>query len=529
MRMKLIVVKFICVGPKVMCSTILAPVDKILDGRTLREVENANKKNIVANLLMMAQGLILPSARGTLTTIQNRWPDEAGGSTCLVDDHQVRKNKNKIIRKITDMIEREDDDDFIYFLKKKYRSWTNMKTLVAVLCTLFLIFVLWGQDFWIYYPPSNRKSYRIVYYQNFYNFSSSAIRNLIPNKELNETIINYTEDEDLKYDFNATKLILDWTGFFGDRLEDKGWLKECPSYDCRISNDRSKLSKADAIAFHMRNFDLKDLPQKRKPEQYFLYYLLESPSHTFVNLFALESYFNVCQQIFRVHCSKRPVSKTQEATSRHIIRNYELYYFLCRRKDSDFRFPYGNVHRRQSLTNRTKFETEIAEKVSRKKKLVSWIVSHCVTPSKREMYAKALGVHVQVDIYGSCGSFQCPRSVHCDSMIENDYKFYLSFENSLCMDYVTEKLFTRLKQTIVPIILSRRFYENIDLPPKSVIVADEFCTVKDLADFLTYLDKNMTAYLEYFDWKYEYEATDDYVCPVMKNCAFCGLCSSTGS
>uniref|UniRef100_A0A915HQN1 CYTH domain-containing protein n=1 Tax=Romanomermis culicivorax TaxID=13658 RepID=A0A915HQN1_ROMCU len=44
MTTKLIVVKFICVGSKEMCSTILAAADKILEGRTLREVENANKK-----------------------------------------------------------------------------------------------------------------------------------------------------------------------------------------------------------------------------------------------------------------------------------------------------------------------------------------------------------------------------------------------------------------------------------------------------------------------------------------------------
>uniref|UniRef100_A0A915JZY8 Uncharacterized protein n=1 Tax=Romanomermis culicivorax TaxID=13658 RepID=A0A915JZY8_ROMCU len=46
MTNKLIVVKFICVGSKT-CSTILAAADKILEGTTLKEVENANKKNIV--------------------------------------------------------------------------------------------------------------------------------------------------------------------------------------------------------------------------------------------------------------------------------------------------------------------------------------------------------------------------------------------------------------------------------------------------------------------------------------------------
>ena len=37
-----------------------------------------------------------------------------------------------------------------------------------------------------------------------------------------------------------------------------------------------------------------------------------------------------------------------------------------------------------------------------------------------------------------------------------NYKFYLSFENSLCTDYVSEKLFTRaLKERVVPIVMNR--------------------------------------------------------------------------
>uniref|UniRef100_A0A915LAM3 Integrase zinc-binding domain-containing protein n=1 Tax=Romanomermis culicivorax TaxID=13658 RepID=A0A915LAM3_ROMCU len=51
MTTKLIVVKVICVGSKEMYSTILAAADKILDGRTLREVENTNKQKIVTKLL----------------------------------------------------------------------------------------------------------------------------------------------------------------------------------------------------------------------------------------------------------------------------------------------------------------------------------------------------------------------------------------------------------------------------------------------------------------------------------------------
>lgn len=49
----------------------------------------------------------------------------------------------------------------------------------------------------------------------------------------------------------------------------------------------------------------------------------------------------------------------------------------------------------------------------------------------------------QIDIYGGCGQLKCPRfeANKCFEMLNRDYKFYLSFENSNCRDYITEKFF----------------------------------------------------------------------------------------
>ena len=57
-----------------------------------------------------------------------------------------------------------------------------------------------------------------------------------------------------------------------------------------------------------------------------------------------------------------------------------------------------------------------------------------------------------MDVFGRCGTMKCPKD-KCDEYLSNNYMFYLSFENSLCMDYVTEKFFNILQDDILPVVL----------------------------------------------------------------------------
>lgn len=78
-----------------------------------------------------------------------------------------------------------------------------------------------------------------------------------------------------------------------------------------------------------------------------------------------------------------------------------------------------------------------------KSKMVAMFVSNCNSHNGRLDYARELAKHITVDIYGRCGDHSCPRSdaKSCYRMLKKNYKFYLSFENSNCKDYITEKLF----------------------------------------------------------------------------------------
>jgi len=97
-------------------------------------------------------------------------------------------------------------------------------------------------------------------------------------------------------------------------------------------------------------------------------------------------------------------------------------------------------------------------------------------------------------------------------MMERDYKFAIAFENSLCREYVTEKLYRQMTYNVVPVVLDLHGNYARFAPDGSYINALDFPSVKELADYLKLLDKNDTLYNQYFMWRNHYvihsEASD---------------------
>ena len=294
---------------------------------------------------------------------------------------------------------------------------------------------------------------------------------------------------------NEPKIILLWIPFdkywqpimgFGQ----EGFVKHnCPVSNCIITNDKKLSKQASAIVFHMRGVNKKTVfPSPRFSNQSYVFLMKESPVMHSNDLASLEGVFNLTM------------------TYRH---------------DSDIPIPYGSFT--AGASNRA--SDEVQSLVAGKTKLVAWFVSNCRTSSKREEYVKKLQKYIPVDIYGRCGKFQCKRNSSCYDMLEQDYKFYLSFENSVCKGYVTEKMFSVLQKYVVPVVYGGANYTS-HAPPHSVINVHDFDSPKHLAEYLLDLAQDEAKYREYFEWKKQYTLRNE---GYNQGQGFCKLCEMISS
>ncbi|XGW07749.1 hypothetical protein V3C99_010696 [Haemonchus contortus] len=278
------------------------------------------------------------------------------------------------------------------------------------------------------------------------------------------------------------KVILSWNA--GHTQDNLGG---CPEWNCKLTSDRKEMNNADAVLMARQ-----DPTFKRRSDQYIVFFSQESPVNYRFEV-PFPDYFNMS---------------------------------LGFRHDTPTSSPYGYTVR-LAPSSRPQGELVNMARVNGKTKGAAWFVSHCGTNSKREVYVQDLTKFFPVDIYGRCGRLNCARGGKCENMLDWDYHFYVAFENSICKDYITEKLWNQgYQRDIVPLVLKRSLVEPF-VPPNSFIAADDFNTTEDLATYLHYLMKNKTAYAEYFTWRREYKVVflnGKYHDALERPWGFCQLC-----
>ena len=296
-----------------------------------------------------------------------------------------------------------------------------------------------------------------------------------------------TKRTDPKYKKDIKRIAL-WTSYFKDwdwkeiKGDKDNFVLNC-SYPCSVHTTRTDPLLYDALVFHGRDEQLR--PVHRKPSQVYIIYMLESPIHR-------ESYFIEGDNFYN-----------WTATYSHESDIWVPYWdFRSKRYNGSFKEVLGILP--QMVYNRRQSEA-----------MVAWVVSSCQTPSRREQYVQALQRHIKVDIYGGCGYPCSPNApttrsaCHRTLASSGRYKFYLSFENSACRDYITEKAELPLLTGLVPVVYGglEGSDHSFKFPPHSFIDVRNFSSPEQLAKYLLYLDKNDNAYLAYHYWRMHYELT----------------------
>ncbi|KAG7304791.1 hypothetical protein JYU34_010157 [Plutella xylostella] len=172
-------------------------------------------------------------------------------------------------------------------------------------------------------------------------------------------------------------------------------------------------------------------------------------------------------------------------------------------------------------------DEDLAAKLRKKKKLAAWLVSNCWNvENDRVEYVHYLQQALKrynevVDIIGFCGNYKCPMThmKQCEEILENDYAFYLAFENSFAVNYVTEKVLRALQHYMIPIVYGGVNYSRF-LPPGSYIDALQLGPEK-LAALMHKVGHDENEYFRYFKWRNHYSFVDN----VNKTTAVCELCS----
>uniref|UniRef100_A0A8W4FN42 Fucosyltransferase n=1 Tax=Sus scrofa TaxID=9823 RepID=A0A8W4FN42_PIG len=238
---------------------------------------------------------------------------------------------------------------------------------------------------------------------------------------------------------------------------------------CRLLTDRAAYGEAQAVLFHHRDLVKGPPDWPPPPGQRWVWMNFESPSHS-PGLRSLES------NLF----------------------NWTLSY----RADSDIFVPYGYLYPR---THPSEEPPGLVPPLARKQRLVAWVVSNWDESQARVRYYRQLSQHVPVDLFGKGGPGQPLPEVGLLHTVAR-YKFYLAFENSQHLDYITEKLWRNaFLAGAVPVVLGpdRANYERF-VPRRAFIHVDDFPDASSLAAHLLFLDRNPVVYRRYFSWRRSY-------------------------
>lgn len=235
----------------------------------------------------------------------------------------------------------------------------------------------------------------------------------------------------------------------------------CPVSDCAMSLDyKVDHARADAVVF--LGAPGRVVPPRDHAKQVYIFYTMESPWLT---------------------------GGSYGSTAWNTAFNWTANF----RTDSDIFEAVRYLKRSPSVPS----HSTLLKMKRKRTKYVAWMSSNCNVQSRRDQYVHRLRKIIPVDIYGRCGNLTCKRwARECDLLL-NDYLFYLSFENSMCVDYITEKFYKTFAEGVHVLAVVRgganysRFF-----PAGTFIDAEAFPSPEELGRYLLELAEDEAGYVD---------------------------------
>jgi hypothetical protein len=233
---------------------------------------------------------------------------------------------------------------------------------------------------------------------------------------------------------------------------------------CTFTTDRTLLSQAKAVVFHVPTLGNLALPRKHNGQQWVAW--------------SMESKVNYPALAEEKFLRRFDITMTYERAA-----TVWCPYFGPDTADQLLRFPQP--------------KTEQAP--------VVYFRSSPLDRSGRGRYAFELMKRVKVDSYGQILKNRQLLDDDCGSGTRlatlSRYKFTLAFENSIAIDYVTEKFFEPLIAGSVPIYLGAPNISEFAPAERCFINVADFDGPSSLASYLNSLDCDPGAYDAYLSWK----------------------------
>ena len=272
-----------------------------------------------------------------------------------------------------------------------------------------------------------------------------------------------------------------WTPFTGD-----DGVQQCGQYQCYVTNDRRYRHHPStrAIFFYGTDFKPDDVPVPRKISENWALLHEESPKNN--PIFA----------------------------HRELIRHFNFTSTFKQSSDLPLTTQYlESVDYLTSDRYMVSVETKSQLQVTQGLAPVAYVQSGCDTPSARDQWVEQLMKYIPVDSYGTClNNKPLPSDLQGSEQFENEkflkflaqYKFVIAYENAICDDYVTEKLWRTLAIGSVPVYMGASNIETLLPNTDSAVLVKNFQSTADVAEYLHKVNSDDEIYKSYLRHKTAY-------------------------